>query len=123
MGRPSPDEKPRLRVIVSEHLPDRFPVPGLSLTLMPVLNDVAEERLRQDEKWGSQRTLTPEVWLRILAEEFGEAAKAINEGNYDPMDKDCYRREMIQVAAVAIAAVEAHDHRLALSAQASTQPG
>jgi NTP pyrophosphatase (non-canonical NTP hydrolase) len=62
---------------------------------------VLAERKRQDEKWGRQDH-GPDMWLPILAEELGEVAKAILEG--DPGD---YRKELIQIAAVAIAALEA----------------
>lgn len=38
-----------------------------------VLAKVADERLRQIEKWGAQ-SQTPPVWMIILMEEVGEAA-------------------------------------------------
>lgn len=65
--------------------------------LETVLTDIRIERLRQDAKWGSQRKLPHDTWYRILGEEFGEVAKALNEG--DP-DEHIYE-ELIQVAAVA----------------------
>lgn len=60
------------------------------------------ERQRQDAKWGALRQMPNEVWLTILAEEVGEAAQAAlkrNESNLIP--------ELIQVAAVAVAWLEA----------------
>lgn len=49
---------------------------------------------------------TPDGYkLAVLAEEFGEVAKALNEGAY-PAD---LREELIQVAAVAVAWVEGLD--------------
>lgn len=65
-----------------------------------ILANVQAERERQDVKWGEQNH-HPFVWLAILQEEVGEAAKAALEGC--PLD---YHKEMIQVAAVAVAALE-----------------
>lgn len=63
---------------------------------------VKEERNHQDFKYGkSPRNLKPETWLTILTEEQGEVARAIIEG-----DSDNYAKELIQVAAVAIQALE-----------------
>ncbi len=41
-----------------------------------VLETIADERIRQDEKWGT-RHQTPMEWLMILAEEIGEAAEEV----------------------------------------------
>lgn len=65
-----------------------------------VLGMVGAERIRQDTKWGRQDH-PPFAWITILAEEVGEAAKALLEGK-----RKRYVEEMIQVAAVAVAAVE-----------------
>lgn len=67
-----------------------------------VMRKVVAEREKQDSKWGSQRHLTRERWLAILVEEVGEVAEAILED-----DSEGLRKELIQVAAVAIAFVEA----------------
>jgi NTP pyrophosphatase (non-canonical NTP hydrolase) len=68
-----------------------------------VIKEVLEERRRQDGRWGEQNH-SPLVWLAILSEEAGEAAKAVLERKWED-----YRKEMIQVAAVAIAAAQAFD--------------
>ncbi len=68
-----------------------------------VIEAVLEERRRQDDKWGVQHH-GPDGWLAILTEELGEVAKAILEGSGLR-----YRDELIQVAAVAVAAVECLD--------------
>ncbi len=82
-----------------------------------VLQEVLQERLRQHAKWGQQNH-APEIWLMILGEEVGEATKAAleawaNDPVLYPRSRDQwlghYRRELIQVAAVAIAAVESLD--------------
>lgn len=79
-----------------------------------VLEEVRQERLRQTELWGEQDHL-PIVWMGILMEEVGEAAQQATlhhmhlEHVEPPTTKRRYREEMIQVAAVAIAAIEALD--------------
>ena len=67
-----------------------------------ILQAIQDECDRQDVKWGVQRHM-PEKWLAILMEEVGEAAKATLEG--DPV---AYADELVQVAAVAVAALESH---------------
>jgi len=73
---------------------------------MSVYNEIQKERARQDEKWGVQNH-HPIVWLAILGEEFGEACKASLE--IDQMDYSHYRKELIETAAVAVAAIESLD--------------
>jgi len=63
--------------------------------------DVLVERLAQDSLWGrgfSERM--PEQWLAILVEEVGEAAESMVESNSQNV-----RRELVQVAAVAMSAL------------------
>lgn len=67
--------------------------------------EVAAERDRQDRKWGAQRCHPPDRWIVILGEEFGEVCEARNDH-----DTAGYRAELIQVAAVALAAIEALDN-------------
>lgn len=49
------------------------------------LDDVLAERLRQNAKWGPQHH-DPIVWLAILAEEVGEAARELD--NQRPLTDD-----------------------------------
>lgn len=73
-----------------------------------VLGDVWLERLRQDQRWGEQNHPDP-TWLTILVEELGEVASGILLGlDGDPPS---IRAELVQVAAVAAAWVEAIDRR------------
>lgn len=66
-----------------------------------IIAEVLAERARQDAKFGPMpRFLDVTVWSLVLGEEVGEVQKAILEG-----DITGYRAELIQVAAVAIAAV------------------
>ena len=78
------------------------------------LLEVLAERKKQDEKWGIQNHM-PEIWMLILGEEVGEAQRAVLEAicpNGNKLDGEWlkeYRKELIQVAAVAIAAIESLD--------------
>lgn len=76
-----------------------------SRTQIQALEAVLDERDRQDGKWGEQNHDLP-VWMTVLGEEFGEACMAILElraGNGLIGD---VRRELVEVAAVAIATLE-----------------
>lgn len=66
-----------------------------------IMEDCLAERDRQDNKWGASRNLTGEVWLRILVEEVGEIAHALNEH-----DDENLREELVQVMATAMAWLE-----------------
>lgn len=68
---------------------------------------IVDERDRQDAKWGPQEHTLPE-WIVILMEEVGELAAAAlchQFGNDDHPELD-WRKEAIQVAAVALAMTE-----------------
>ena len=69
------------------------------------LSNVLYERKRQDEKWGEQNH-NPYKWIAILLEELGEASKDLLEN-----ERIKYRDEMVQVAAVALAAIESYDRQ------------
>jgi NTP pyrophosphatase (non-canonical NTP hydrolase) len=72
-----------------------------------VLEYVAEERIRQDVKFGLQRHSMGK-WLQILVEEVGEVAQAMQQGEVQSKDTDAddLFAELIQVAAVAIEIAE-----------------
>ena len=80
-----------------------------------ILPDVVDERYRQEDKWGDQSGNHDFEWASILGEEFGEVCAAANEANFKtgktPGDFGHLRAELIQVAAVAVAWVEAIDKR------------
>jgi len=65
--------------------------------------EIDAERTRQELKWGEQNH-SPDRWLVILGEEFGECCKDSFEGRYSLL-----RTELIHVAAVAIAVIESLD--------------
>lgn len=87
-----------------------------------VLTEIREERQKQNRKWGEQNHNLPE-WIAILTEEVGEAAKEAvdyhfkhsSSGGNAPNDElqmqrlKNYRKECIQVAAVAVQMVESLD--------------
>lgn len=81
-----------------------------------ILSDIDNERLRQLEKWGVQRHPAP-VWMTILTEEVGEAARAIMDHTYEKVkpsrveNPGDLRAELVQVAAVAVAWIEDLDRR------------
>jgi NTP pyrophosphatase (non-canonical NTP hydrolase) len=78
-----------------------------------VLGEVLRERARQNAKWGEQNH-HPMEWLSILGEEVGEACEAANEAHWHASGRQPwagYRKELVQVAAVAVAAIEALDRR------------
>lgn len=79
---------------------------NVKLEWKSVFFDIAAERHHQDQKFGDQSNRTPEDWAIILGEEYGEVCRAIMEGGWHLDDYSKYREEMIQVAAVAVAAVE-----------------
>lgn len=77
-----------------------------------VWGDVLAERARQTEKWSrlhrhgfgdcSSEMVSPWVKAAVLGEEIGEVNRALLEG-----DDDALCRELVQVAAVAVAWLEA----------------
>lgn len=79
------------------------------MKLLPmILLEVQIEREKQDTKWGEQNH-SPADWCMILGEEVGEVNKAALEAKFGGKNLREYRKELIQVAAVAIAMVECFD--------------
>lgn len=76
--------------------------------------EIQNERQRQDEKWGEQNGHDFE-WVSILTEEIGEVAQAANEANFisgkNRGNFTHIREELVQVAAVAVAWIQAIDRR------------
>lgn len=79
--------------------------------------EILKERARQNEKWGEQNH-SPTQWLVILMAEVEEVARAIleSQGPQNPNELltpddwfENLREELIQVGAVALAAVESLD--------------
>lgn len=82
----------------------------IDLDAMTPIKWVEEERRRQFAARGNQDH-NPLKWLAVLAEEFGEVAHALEDGHEGKVEHAEYSRqleyELIQVAAVAVAWVEA----------------
>lgn len=68
-----------------------------------VYGELKKERDRQDLIWGETNHL-PHKWLPILGKKIGEVSTEILNGN-----KEKYRKELIQTAAVVVAMVESLD--------------
>ncbi len=73
-----------------------------------VSKQVKLERACQDNKWGQQNH-DPVWWMSILGEEVGEAQKAVLESSFGDKSWREYRAELVQVAAVAVAAIQCLD--------------
>ena len=78
-----------------------------------VLQEVKGERVKQEEKWGEQNHNLVE-WCAILGEEVGEVQKAALEWHFKHPNASLeeYRKELIQVAAVAVSMVESLDRNI-----------
>lgn len=76
------------------------------------MTDVAAERARQNALWGVQDH-DEATWLAILTEEVGEVAKEVADftAGARALNPRQYRTELVQVAAVAVAAIEALDRK------------
>ena len=77
-----------------------------------ILEDIAKERNRQDEKWGEQNH-DDMTWVTILGEEFGEVCHEALVYKFAEIEdaEERLRAELIQVAAVAVAHIECIDRR------------
>jgi hypothetical protein len=80
-----------------------------------VLRSVRIERKAQDRQWGVQDH-DPITWIAILGEEFGEATRCALQLRFDNETGDegpgDLIEELIQVAAVAVGAIESLERQL-----------
>lgn len=76
--------------------------------MLAVLDDVRAERHRQHETHGEQ-TLDLGQWLMVLVEEVGEVAAEMQKAVFEGEDVSDLRKELVQVAAVAVQIVESLD--------------
>lgn len=74
-----------------------------------VVEEVLKEREYQREKWTVEHDVqhTPLEWLAILATWVGKASAAAIRG-----DRAGFRKRLVQVAAICMAAVESFDRRI-----------
>ena len=71
-----------------------------------ILDEIRDERKRQDEQWGGPNhddKHHPGQWLEYIKKFWDKANNP----------RDNFRHRMIQVAALAVAAVESHDRKVA----------
>lgn len=74
-----------------------------------VLSDVAEERGRQDNKWG-QQDHDPGTWMEIAIEELGEASRESLHVRFEGGgSRTAWRSELVQAAAVIVQMIECGD--------------
>lgn len=103
-----------------------MPDPGMmnDRLMVAAIEDVVAERWRQFEKWGDQAHEAP-VWMLVIGEEFGELCEALLRartwnGSRDPERPvkqqlelgtalADVRTEAVQLAACAVALIEAID--------------
>lgn len=72
---------------------------------MSIYDEIKEERTRQREEWGGADhdiKHNTHDWIAFIAKHLGKAVMW-------PFDKKVYRYQLIRVAALAVAAVEAFD--------------
>lgn len=85
-----------------------------------ILEELEAERIRQIEKWGMGQQLTPIEYCAILGEEFGEVCRAVHDAHFatqypnaiqaTPGDYSQYRKELVQLATVCVAAIQNLDN-------------
>lgn len=76
-----------------------------------IFAEILNERTLQDAKFGPVcgRDYGAYTWMAVLSEEVGEVAQAILKRGYEGGESNSIREELIQVAAVAVAMIEAFD--------------
>lgn len=82
-------------------------VRAVSITTRTVLQEVASERFHQDEQWGGadhDDDHNIPMWLALITK---HAGRAYSDSRLDPN----FRRKMVTVAALAVAAVEWADRQ------------
>ena len=93
-------------------------MPEVMKSTEKVLQEVYQERVAQEGKWGQQNHV-PTDYFVILAEEFGEAGKEVVEARFTRLPSkrldhlQNLREELKQTAAVAVAMIEALDRNAA----------
>ena len=92
---------------------EKITIDGKDFWIEPdVIQEVIDERKRQDKLWGVQNH-HPMEWLSILGEEFGEVSRAVCEAHFLGYEStgnwEQYRKELIHVAAVAVQMAECFD--------------
>ena len=101
-----PERRRRLEGVITERSWEALiPFPRMR----QAIREVIVERHAQIARWGDQDHVDPHEWLAILTEEVGEVAKPVADARVKDFRLQEYREELVQVAAVAVAAIEAID--------------
>lgn len=93
------------------HTPNEYP--------HNVFAEIAAERVRQDEQWGGPEhddTHGPADWMHFIDKQTVAGVFDVELGEEKP---GSYRRRLVKIAALAVAAIESHDRVMARSAEAS----
>lgn len=80
---------------------------------LPVFEAIAAERRRQDGLWGESNH-HPAIWVLILAEQLGQGSSALLGAEYRHANHPQileHRRQLVHLAAVAVAAIENLERR------------
>lgn len=80
------------------------------LSSLQIWDEISKERARQDAIWGGAEhddKQSPKDWINYTDQYLTEAAISLQADH----DESVYRRKMIQVAALAVAAVESYDRK------------
>lgn len=75
---------------------------------MSIYDEIKAERVRQDEKYGYNRNEPPKYWMHAMRAESTEVYSAWENNTPPPHD---YRTEMIQLAALCVAAIQSWDRQ------------
>lgn len=76
-----------------------------------IFGQVVAERVTQDEQWGGEEhddTHTRREWIGFVSDHADRAKKAVGRGQRT-IDLDEYRQQLVEIAALCFAAIEAHD--------------
>lgn len=89
-----------------------------------ICEQLVEERRVQDRQWGGpdhDDDHTRKEWLGFVEEHATRARKAIGRRR-EAIDLDEYRRRLVVIAALSVAAIEAHDRDMKREAQRANTP-
>lgn len=107
---PMPQNKDQARAMAltgMKWLEDNAPDQLITLTNHSVLSDISRERRRQDQKWGGPAhddQFPPQFWTQLIQDYAGWARVMAGMGSSDK-----YRNRLVQIAALAVAAVDVED--------------
>ena len=74
--------------------------------MVRVYNAIADERRRQDKKWGKDQRQPMFRWFVILMEEVGEASKAYLDHYWKGEPRERVTEELVQCGAVVVKMIE-----------------